>query len=67
RFRRNESELVIIVTPYIVRPVSDPRALSLPTDGLRPANDIERLLLLRQVAGQAAPRRVPGRAGFILD
>lgn len=67
RFRRNESELVIIVTPYIVRPVSDPRALALPTDGLRPANDIERLLLLRQVSRDGAPRRVPGRAGFILD
>lgn len=67
RFRRNESELVIIVTPYIVRPVSEPRALALPTDGLRPANDIERLLLLRQVSRDGAPRRVPGRAGFILD
>lgn len=67
RFRRNESELVIIVTPYVVRPVSDPRSLALPTDGLRPANDIERILLLRQLSRHPAPRRVPGQAGFILD
>lgn len=32
-FQRNESELVIIVTPYIVRPVSVANRLQTPTDG----------------------------------
>jgi len=36
-FRRNESELVVIVTPYLVRPVS--RHLALPTDGYRAPDD----------------------------
>ncbi len=67
RFRRNETELVIIITPYVVQPVSDPRALRAPTDGFRPANDIERILLNRQVSRTAAPPRVPGQAGFILE
>jgi pilus assembly protein CpaC len=67
RFRRNDSELVIIITPYLVRPVSDPGRLALPTDGLRPANDIERILLHRQLSREAAPPRVPGQIGFIVE
>ena len=66
-FRRNETELVIIITPHLVQPVSDPRALRLPTDGFKPANDIERILLNRQRARTAPPPRVPGQAGFILE
>ena len=31
-YRREETELVIIVTPYIVKPVDDPTAIALPTD-----------------------------------
>jgi pilus assembly protein CpaC len=42
RFRRNESELVIIVTPYIVRPVSG--RIAAPTDGFVAPNDVERIL-----------------------
>jgi pilus assembly protein CpaC len=68
-FQRNESELVIVVTPYIVKPVNDPNALHLPTDGWRPPNDIERILLLRQSAlGTWAPqRRMPADAGFMVE
>ena len=43
-FQRNESELVIIVTPYIVRPVGEANALALPTDGVRPGQRPERIL-----------------------
>jgi pilus assembly protein CpaC len=43
RFQRNESELVIIVTPYIVRPVSDKRMAG-PTDGYVSPNDAERVI-----------------------
>jgi pilus assembly protein CpaC len=42
RFRRNESELVIIVTPYIVRPVSG--RIAAPTDGYVAPSDVERIL-----------------------
>lgn len=68
-FLRQETELVIIVTPYIVRPVSDPTALRLPTDGFRVPNDLERLLLLRQTGlGSAeAGTHVPGQAGFVIE
>ncbi len=71
---RKETELVIIVTPYIVRPVSNPSTLQLPSDGYRPPNDLERILLLRQTgrpAGGSAntvqAQRVPGQAGFVVE
>ncbi|MBO6826771.1 MAG: type II and III secretion system protein family protein [Sneathiella sp.] len=36
-FQRNETELVIIVTPYLVKPVNS--RMALPTDGYVPPND----------------------------
>ena len=44
RFRRAETELVIVVTPYLVRPTSA-NQIALPSDGYSSANDGERLLL----------------------
>lgn len=41
RFRNQETELVIIVTPYLVKP-TDPRNLRTPLDGLRPPTDMAR-------------------------
>ncbi len=69
QFNRTETELVIVVTPYIVRPVAKVSALHLPTDGYAPPPDLERLLLMRQVAKQKAPVPVaiPGNAGFIVQ
>jgi pilus assembly protein CpaC len=69
-FQRGQTELVIVVTPYIVRPVSDPSALHLPTDGYRPPNDFERILLMRQMGRTPAPgaaRRFPSDAGFMVE
>ncbi|WP_374524286.1 type II and III secretion system protein family protein [Sphingopyxis sp.] len=42
-FRRGETELVIVVTPYLVQPVSA-NEIKLPTDAYRDANDLARLL-----------------------
>ena len=72
-FQRNETELVIVVTPYIVNPISESSAVSLPTDGYVVPNDLERLLLLRQIgsgpptAATRAVARIPGSAGFIVQ
>jgi pilus assembly protein CpaC len=44
RFQRDESELVIIITPYIVKPISN-RKLATPTDGFVPPHDIERIFV----------------------
>ena len=72
-FQHNQSELVIVVTPYLVNGTRDPSAVALPTDGYAAPNDLERILLLRQQAAPTtktpvpvATTRIPGAAGFIL-
>ncbi len=47
QFQNNQTELVILVTPYIVKPVDDPTLLATPLDGMTPASDYERILLGR--------------------
>jgi pilus assembly protein CpaC len=70
-FQRNETELVIAITPYLVRGVSDPALVKLPTDDWKPPSDLERLLLLRQSARggaqAAATPHIPGDAGFVVQ
>ena len=75
-FRRDETELVIIVTPYIVRPVS-PGKLAAPTDGLVEPNDTDRNLHGRSYRTSLQRRRrnlnsrgaqgLAGPAGFVLN
>ncbi|WP_265563345.1 type II and III secretion system protein family protein [Sphingomicrobium arenosum] len=55
-FRKNETELVIIVTPYLVKPVSG--QLPLPTDGYRHPNDAERILEGQTYVGVSGPQGV---------
>ncbi len=43
-FQRNETELVIVVTPYLVKPV-DANSIALPTDGYKAPDDASRVLL----------------------
>jgi pilus assembly protein CpaC len=43
-FRRGETELVIVVTPYLVQPVSA-NEIKLPTDAFQDSDDLQRLLL----------------------
>jgi pilus assembly protein CpaC len=48
-WRKNETELVIVVTPYLVKPVSEDE-IKLPTDGYNSPSDLERILLNRTVS-----------------
>ena len=70
-FQRNETELVIMVTPYLVQPATSPSALTTPDDGWHPPSDLERILLLRQKArgssDTAARPNIPGEAGFLIQ
>lgn len=43
-FQDNETELVVMVTPYLVNPVA-PSKIALPTDGFRPATDAQTILM----------------------
>ncbi len=55
-FRRSETELVIVVTPYLVKPTSADR-IALPTDGYKAATDAERLLLGQSFSGKSGAER----------
>ena len=52
-YRRSETELVIIVTPYLVRPVSG--RLATPADGYRAPTDVQRIFGNKTYTGSSAP------------
>jgi pilus assembly protein CpaC len=56
-YRRQETELVIVVTPFLVRPVSG--RMALPTDGYRAPNTAEQTVFGHTFSGQSG--RVPVR------
>lgn len=61
-FQRGETELVIVVTPYLVQPV-DGNAIKLPTDGYQTPNEIQRLFGNMQSDGRTGQQRpVPTEA-----
>ncbi len=60
-FQRNETELVIVITPYLVKPVNA-NDIALPTDGYHAPGDIERIL-----GGQSRRRQERRRAAQALD
>ncbi len=43
-WRRNETELMIVITPYLVKPVSDSE-IRLPTDGINSIDDAQRIIM----------------------
>jgi pilus assembly protein CpaC len=53
-FRKGETELVIIVTPYLVKPV-DAKDIKLPTDGFRSANEAQQFLFYQDNNGVSGP------------
>ncbi len=57
-FRKGETELVIVVTPYLVKPV-DAKDIKLPTDGYRSAGELEQFLGFKNNAGVSGEQR-PG-------
>jgi pilus assembly protein CpaC len=56
-WKRSESELVIVVTPYLVKPVSDSK-IALPTDGYRMGSDAQEVLLDQHSDSKASRKRV---------
>jgi pilus assembly protein CpaC len=55
-FQRNETELVIIITPYLVRP-TNANDIKLPTDGYKAPTDLDRVLLGKLSAGNSGEQR----------
>jgi pilus assembly protein CpaC len=63
-WRKNETELVIVITPYLVKPVSESE-IKLPTDGYNAPTDLERILLnktatnVKGIEGRPMPTVAP--------
>jgi pilus assembly protein CpaC len=57
-FQKDETELVVVITPYLVKPV-DAAQIALPTDGYRQSNDTQRILLDQREDSRSGERR-PG-------
>lgn len=60
RFQNKETELVILITPYVVKPTNGP--LALPTDGYRQPTDAERTFGQRMTSGYENGRPMSGEA-----
>ena len=61
RYRREETELMVVVTPYLVRPVSANQVV-LPTDGYRNPDEASRLIIGTTNASRNEPRPMPTAA-----
>ncbi|GBO81809.1 type II and III secretion system protein [Acetobacter aceti NRIC 0242] len=76
-FQHNQSELVIIVTPYIVKPVSNPDLLSKPNDHWSAPDDYQRVFQMSQTGGERKGIRkngnykkeetIPSDVGFVVE
>jgi pilus assembly protein CpaC len=69
-YQQGETELVVIVTPYLVKP-TPPGQLQTPADGLIMANDIETNLLgkLNKSSGRTPPKdkTYQGPIGYVVE
>ncbi|MDP6515223.1 MAG: type II and III secretion system protein family protein [Alphaproteobacteria bacterium] len=72
-FLRNESEVVVLVKAFVVRPVEAGRRLALPTDGFVPASDFD-IHMLGRLYKQYSDRKgiedvpiIQGPIGYIME
>jgi pilus assembly protein CpaC len=64
-FQHNESELVILATPYVVQPISNPSAPAVPTDATNGAEGAQRIA--GSSSTTAGSSGVSGQAGFVIE
>ena len=70
-YQKNQSEMVVIVTPYIVNPTSE-SALATPTDGFNASTDRQAILFGRLNKVYGTPGKHPngvyhGKVGYIIE
>jgi len=62
-YQNNETELVVMVTPYLVKPTEE-KKIALPTDGFSPASDLDTALRGRPNTVYSKPSVFGGQAGI---
>jgi pilus assembly protein CpaC len=65
-FNKQEEELVILVTPYLVKPVNDAAKFETPDSGWTSPDQVQRIFLFRENGTVAQETTLPGAAGFVL-
>ncbi len=65
KFQHNETELVILATPYVVQPISNPAAPAVPTEPVMGAEGSQRLA--GTSSNTAGSSGVSGQAGFVIE
>ncbi|HZF35048.1 MAG TPA: type II and III secretion system protein family protein [Candidatus Angelobacter sp.] len=65
KFQHNESELVILATPFVVQPISNPAAPALPTEPTMGAEGSQRIA--GSSSSTAGSSGVSGQAGFVIE
>jgi len=65
QFQHNESELVLLATPYVVQPISNPAAPALPIDPVTGAEGSQRLAGTSSTT--AGSSGASGQAGFVIE
>lgn len=72
-YQRGQTELVVIVTPYIIKPVARSK-LARPDDNFQPSTDAQAILMKKMNriyapsrAAAPAPAGHPARVGYVLD
>lgn len=70
---QTERELVVMVTAYLAKPIDDPNNATLPTDGMKPATDLD-LFILGKIYGTYTGDKMPvlsepldGPFGYIME
>lgn len=73
-FQNNQTELVILVTPYLVKPIANPSKVQTPLDGYVPPTDLQRIMLgslyQQQPDTKIDEKSMPnlhGKGGFIYE
>jgi pilus assembly protein CpaC len=66
-FERGETELIILVTPYIVEPISDPASVALPNDAATGPEGSQKLSLGPSATGDAGASGLIGPVGFVVE
>jgi pilus assembly protein CpaC len=70
-YQKNQTELVVIVTPYLVKAVQE-KQLATPLDGYNPPTDLQQIFLGRLnrvygLPGESAPGTYHGTVGHIIE
>jgi pilus assembly protein CpaC len=65
KFQHNESELVILATPYVVQPISNPAAPAIPTEPTMAPEGSQRVA--GSPSNTAGSSGVSGQAGFVIE